>query len=540
MSRFKAPPALPAGLVPATNLAGGAAFERDPKAALASLAMTSMLRGDFYRTADAEVAEIRALCIQLAAIGELEFVAKAALYARHTGNLRSVSHLIAAEVAHLRGAFPAQRMQWGPRFFDRIVLRPDDAGEIAAAWIQLHGGTKIVGPGSRHGHGTLPASMKRGFARALARFNAQALAKWDRKGGVTLRQLAHMVHPKGAKPVVDPETNNLVSDSAIFSLRAGTLPPAETFEVKLSAAGKAEGGEEAVAEAKATAWADLFAVGKVKYLAALRNCRNILTQAPEVVPQLCALLRSERDVRASRVFPFQFLTAHQEIEALSLADMPAAKNRGIAESRAEREALIREVLAAIEDGAELACACKYAPEGATLIALDTSGSMVSATTASGMRAADYGVLLAAALEKSSKDCDMVLFSTETRVMRTGGRDTIWSRARQLKGAFMGGGTDFGSVFRSLCRAYDRIVFLTDEQSWVGGGAVGLRQAQRFAAERCGKAPFVYSWNLVGSSTSQFAPGYCLLAGLNDNVFDLMKRAEQDPKVLVHAIEALEI
>ena len=60
---------------------------------------------------------------------------------------------------------------------------------------------------------------------------------------------------------------------------------------------------------------------KLGYLALLRNVRNILTQAPELVDELCQQLADERAVRRSLVFPFQFLSA---VEVLKQGNLSGA------------------------------------------------------------------------------------------------------------------------------------------------------------------------------------------------------------------------
>src|SRR5436190_8332921 len=80
----------------AANLAGGQAFSETPKLELASLMLTSMLKDQFYRSADNTVTRLREL---IAGMPDKRFAAKAAIYARREAGMRSVTHLTAAEVA---------------------------------------------------------------------------------------------------------------------------------------------------------------------------------------------------------------------------------------------------------------------------------------------------------------------------------------------------------------------------------------------------------------------------------------------------------
>lgn len=513
MSRFGAPIVPKAGSASTTNLAGGAAYDRDPRTALASLVLTSMVQDTCYQKAEVQLDELRSLVSQLAESGQLEFAAKAAVYARREHGLRSITHALAGEVAQLRGKYPGQAGHWGKAFFRSIVARPDDMTEIAGYWISRYATGKKK---------TLPNAMKRGFAEAFAGMSRDSLAKYNGAStrSMTLRQLAHLVHPTGGK------------QSAIYALRAGKLGAADTHEVALTKAGQS-GGD--IGEAKAQAWADLFSRGKVRYLAALRNCRNIIEQAPQCVDALCAKLTSLQDIKASKVMPFQFLAAYESVEELPGGDA-------------------RRVLAAISEGAELALSNVPTLQGSTLVALDCSGSMhtadgsgwgaqisgageVFSTTPKHKRPAYIGALFAAQILLKSKDADGMVFSDAAHYVTVNPRSTLLDAMRHLVGQCIPKGTNFNAPFVAANRAYDRIIILSDAQGWMGERCPDLA-LREYEAKHSVK-PHVYSWDLVGSSTSQFpAPRVHALAGISDRTFDLMAALELDRNAMVKAIEGL--
>ena len=78
-----------------TNFEGGRAFTQTAKLELASVLVTTFLEDEFYRTEKDTVQRIRELMGKV----EPKFSAKAALFARNTYGMRSVSHLVAGEVA---------------------------------------------------------------------------------------------------------------------------------------------------------------------------------------------------------------------------------------------------------------------------------------------------------------------------------------------------------------------------------------------------------------------------------------------------------
>ena len=168
------------------NLAGGEAFTETPKLELASIMLTSMLKDEFYRTADATANRVKELIAQMS---DKRFAAKAALYARKEAGMRSVSHLTAAELAK-----SVKGEAWTARFYDRVVHRPDDAIEILACYRGEHG--KVI-----------PNSLKKGLGRALARFDEYQRAKYRKdRAGLSLGDVVNLVHHASFKHLLAHDT----------------------------------------------------------------------------------------------------------------------------------------------------------------------------------------------------------------------------------------------------------------------------------------------------------------------------------------------
>lgn len=455
------------------NFEGGAAFVQPAKLELVSLLLTTFLQDEFYRTEKQTVARVRELVNK---VNDPRFVAKAALYVRHQHGMRSVSHLVAADLAKsVKGA------RWTKSFFAQVVRRPDDAVEILACYLGAHGRP-------------VPNSLKKGLGAALARFDEHQLAKYRRDHATfKLVDTVNLVRPP--------------STAALSKLVKGELAPAQTWETQLTQAGEAESSEQ-VAAAKSNAWAGLVRERKLGYLALLRNVRNILTHAPEVVDELCAQLADERAVHRSLVFPFQFLAA---VDVLQQGNLPHASR-------------VMEALNAAVDHS-LANVPKF--EGSTLVALDSSGSMVG-------RPQKIGSLFAATLVKAT-GADLMLFSDDARYVSLNRRDTTLTAAASIP--FISGGTNFQAIFKRANRAYDRVVILSDMQGWIGGGAPVSQFAEY--QRRHAVTTRVFSFDLKGYGTMQFPQErvYCL-AGWSDRVFELMQKLDHDPHALVREVEAM--
>lgn len=461
-----------------TNLAGGEAFSEPAQLELVSILLTSTLRDQFYRSADATVTRLNALIAQIA---DKKFVAKAALYARNKAGMRSVSHLVAGELARA-----VKGQAWTALFYDRVVRRPDDALEILAYYLAVHGRP-------------IPNALKKGLGAALSRFDEYQLAKYrSNSADLSLVDVVNLVHP--------PHTE------ALKKLVDGTLAPAETWETRLTQAGAAATSEEQLAGFKREAWTELISGRKLGYFALLRNLRNILQTAPELVADAITMLTDETLIRKSLVLPFRYLTA---LEALQDAGLPSASK----------------VLAALNDAVDksLTNVPKFA--GKTLVALDGSGSMVG-------RPLKIGSLFTATLAKAN-DADVMLFSDDAKYVPLNPRDSTLTLARYLEGQAQSAGTNFHSVFQRATCGYDRIVILSDMQGWMGH----LTPTKTFAAykQRYKVDPKVFSFDLQGYGTLMFPERniFCL-AGFSDKTMDTLKFLDSDQSALLREIEAVEL
>lgn len=454
------------------NLAGGQAYAQDNRHELTALMLTSFLEEQYYRQQALE-----RLFTLVEEAPDPAFAARTALFARREFGMRSVSHVAAAILAaRVKGE------QWTKGFFDRIVVRPDDALEIMTVYLQRYG--KPV-----------PNALKKGLGAALARFDGFRLAKYRAEGKeLSLVDLVNLVHP--------PHTE------ALGELIRGTLAPAETWEVRLSEAGRQEDADEA----RRNAWTEMVRSGRIGYFALLRNLRNIVEQAPEVVPEACALLVDEQRIRGSRVLPFRFTTALEAVQGMS---RPEAS----------------EVLGALHRAADIAVGNLPALPGKTLVALDGSGSMMG-------RPIQIGALFAAAFARGA-EADVMIFSDEAAYVPVDRSSSVLSVAEYLRNRCPGRGTNFHAVMETADRAYDRIVFLSDMQGWIGyNPPTGALAAYE---RRTGARPYILSFDLQGYGTTQFpADRIACIAGFSERIFEVLPFLEGDRDALLRRIEAVEL
>ncbi|MEM7573851.1 MAG: TROVE domain-containing protein [Bacteroidota bacterium] len=470
-----------------TNRAGAMAYKQSPEYRLVTLLLTNFLQRQFYRKANQSAAEL----LQLSQEVDAEFVAKAAVYARHEFGMRSVTHLLAAALAK-----QASGQDWGKSFYDRIVRRPDDMLEIVAAYQQ-----------QSTANGKLTNAMRKGFAKAFDRFDGYQLAKYRGDGReFKLVDLVNLVRPV-------PTQRNA---RALAELVEGKLRNTQTWESKLTAAGQTDDQQDA----KKAAWMDLLVSNKLGYFALLRNLRNILSTNPEAIGLVREQLTDEKRIKTALVLPFRLLTAYKELSNFQDAQ------------------LRRLVLEALEVAIERSCA--NLPElNNSLVVVDNSGSMQSPVAGSPKVAcSELGALFGMALARRS-NADLMEFGTTARMLKYRLRQGILEFSRDFAGNNrVGHGTNFDAIFAKARKAYDRIIIFSDMQSGLhrqSGNSALLRYRMR-----TGSSPTVYTINLRGYGTSHFSPDKIIeLAGFSEKLFDLMAVAEQDPEVLLNAIRGVE-
>ena len=483
MSKFNT--TLPKQKTLTENLAGGQAYSQTNELKLVSLLLTSFVNDQFYRDGNTSLAELKNLAEK---VKDKEFIAKSAIFARDRFGMRSITHALAGELtSQLNGK------EWGKDFYDKVVVRVDDMTEILSYY--LANKTDRTNP-------KFPNALKKGFAKAFDKFDGYNLSKYKGENKeVKLVDIVNLVHPV-------PTARN---KEALELLIKGELKNTQTWESKLSEAGQKAESEEDLAKLKSNAWEELISTRKIGYFALLRNLRNIINQAPSVVPAACELLTDERLISKSRVLPFRFATAYEEISKLG----------------SSKE--VRDVLVAINQALDISVANVPKFDGETLVVMDVSGSMSG-------RASEIASLFGAILAKVN-NCDVMTFSTSAQYKQYNPMDSVLTIRNSFR--YSGGGTNFKSIFTTANKKYDRVIILSDMQGWMGYTTPSAEFNQY--KSRYGANPFVYSWDLAGYGTLQFPENNVFaLAGFSDKVFDIMKLMEIDKKALYNEIKAIQL
>ena len=348
------------------NYMGELAFQLADKELLVSTVMTTFLQNSYYEKESEIVNRITELVDRVDPL----FAAKLAIYARNEGNLRSVTHLVSALLAkYVSGT------DWGKRFYNKIVVRPDDMSEIVSAYANLNG----MGLNDLK---NIPNSIKKGFKEALERLDAYQIDKYKMNNReVSLIDLVRLFHPKGNQKNAEAYKRLVNGESLADLYESKVLEKEMTKAGQLTKDATQEEKDEAKREAITNV---LDNVKGMPIMNLLRNLRNILLYAPNKVNDACEQLTIEKKILNSRLLPFRFATAYSEIEKVMYADTKTKPTSSIVFESEETKQQVTEskfnelkknLLDAIEGAIEIACQNIPELEGNCAILVDDSGSM---------------------------------------------------------------------------------------------------------------------------------------------------------------------
>ena len=461
-----------------TNKSGHSAYGMTDKAKLVTQVLTSFFNEDkFYGDNSDEMQKT----IKSVIATDAEFVAKLAVFARREFNMRSVSHILIAYLAHEVEGKPYTR-----EAVKAAALRGDDVTEIMAAYLSLFGKP-------------IPNALKKGIADVMQRFDEYTLAKYKGNGkAVKMRDLLCLCRPTPKNEAQSDLWKRLLNDELETPL---------TWETELSAKGN-----------NAETWENLIESGKVGYMALLRNLRNILNANPSNVDKVLNTIENPEAVRKSRQLPFRYLSAYKELKYIGGSRV--------------FDALENAVEASIENMPKLS--------GTTVIAVDTSGSMGSSVSAkSEIRCYEIAMLLGLMANKICDNSIFYTFDTSIKKYAVSHRTSI---LETVSTSCCGGGTNMYLPFEKMIAdkiKADRVIIISDNECNRGGGWYSRKTVQTLADEYrrdSGNDIWVHAIDLQGYGTQQFHGAKTnIIAGWSEKVLDFIKLAEQGESNLEETI-----
>ncbi len=475
-----------------TNYEAAPAYSMSNDKKFATIVLTSMLKDKFYRSGNTEALEITGM-IKDGSVAPL-FAAKAAVLARHKYGLRSVSHLIAGQIGvQVKGE------EWTKDFYNAVIRRVDDITEILGANKAISGSMKI------------PNSMKKGLAKSFDKFDEYQLAKYRGEGkDIKLIDAVNLLHPVA--------TNR--NSAALKKLVNDELRNTKTWEAKQSAAGKAENK----VEAKKEAWKEQVDSGKTGYLALIRNIRNIIESSTENMQSLVGQLQNREAIHKSLVMPYQIYIAYKEVQKMNI-------------SATDKLTLVTALNQAFKhsvDNVEM-------PEGETLVAVDSSGSMT-------WNGDEYGHALIKALPiaiafRLARGADIALFDSDVVYCPEVYEMEPLAACQHLEDRCSGGATYFHKVFDTAKRAYANVITISDMQGYSDSGwshpSTAVSNSLKEYSKKFNVMPAVFMIDITGYGTSQFPEArVATIAGFTREALSIAAKSIINPNALVDEINAV--
>jgi hypothetical protein len=448
----------------------------DAKSKLVTQVLTSFFNEKkFYGDNSAEMQET----IKAVIDKEPQFVSNLAVFARKVFNMRSVSHVLTAYLAHETSGKPYVR-----RTIDGVTLRGDDLTEIMAFYLSTFGKP-------------IPNSLRRAIADKLVSFDEYTLAKYkgDNKS-VKMRDLICLCRPR-------PQTSK--QEDLFKRCLESRLETPLTWEAELSANGN-----------NAKTWEKLIDSGKVGYMALLRNLRNIIKANPANIQQVYDIIQDPERVRKSKQLPFRFYSAYKAV-----ADIAGSKTFDVLENALE---------SSVDNMSKL--------PGTTVIAVDVSGSMHNAVSAkSEVKCYEIAMLLGLLANRICDNSIFYIFNNSIEKIAVSSRCSILEKVRNTRCC---GGTNMALPFLKMMNdkiKADRIIVLSDNMN--NSGLWGNNPTQLCADEYrkvSGNNIWVHGIDLQGYGTQQFhGPKTNIIAGWSEKVLDFILLAEQGEDTLIQRI-----
>ncbi|GAB4023566.1 TROVE domain-containing protein [Spirosoma koreense] len=490
---------------PVVNYEGAKAYSLTPEMELYSAVVTTMLNDSFYEKADQRLARIQALVDQVDPV----FVAKLAVYVREQLYLRSAPVVLLAELAKVHNGDRLVSKAVG-----RAIQRPDEIVELLA-YYQLTNNRTGAKKLNR-----ISKQMQKGLAMAFNKFDEYQFAKYNRDTAVKVRDALFLVHPKATDDAQQAVFDKIVTD---------TLTTPYTWETELSALGQTTFATEAEKRAAVRSkWEELIDSGRLGYMAALRNLRNMLEAgiSGAHVEKVCALLTNEKAVRKAKQLPFRFLSAYRELKGLSFGYVPM-------------------LLEALEDAVYVSVANLRGFDAKTsvVIACDVSGSMrMPVSPRSNVLFYDIGLLLGMLLQAKCRNVVSGMFGERWKTVPLPSRqilanvDAFYRREGEV-GYATNGYLVIDDLIKRRYRA-DKVMLFTDTQLWDSQTRNRSQENTLSAKWLQYKALFpearLYLFDLAGYGKAplQVEPNdVYLIAGWSDKVFDVLQALEEGQTTL---------
>lgn len=497
-----------------TTFERGPAYTRDSKSDLFLLAVSNFYGEDTFYEKGGDRNQRFAGLVHAVAAQDPAWTRAFLVWLREKANIRTAAVVGATEAAKVMLAAGQDGSAVGPSrqlmrdFF--MVSRPDEPAEGLAYWLATYGRK-------------LPGGIRRGFGDAArAKYNEYAFIKYD--GGdkaVRMADVIELCHPEpkdAAQSALfkyildcrrDPKTP-IPDELSMLQKRAKILAMSDPekrdlmlrddSEETLRAAGITWEQASSWGAMTAKVWERLIPV--MGYMALLRNLRNFQDAgiSEAATKMVVERLESKTGVMNSRQLPFRFLTAYLFAQG---SQWVTALETALQYSTANIPELPRR----------------------TLVLVDTSGSMkgFKLSEKSKIEAVMGAGLFGVALANKGEQVDLYGYDNTAWKHEHRKGSSVLRSAEDFNRKVRGGGTQTAAVLKATFAGHDRVIIITDEQTF--DGRPGYWQGD--VGSQVPKTVPVYSFNVAGYAPAQLDTSSTRhqLGGMTDHTFGMIPMIE---------------
>lgn len=517
------------------NRAGAPTYHRSLKEQVICV-LTTGTTGSTYYVSGKEICQEAIGVLLRARLGCPEFLARALVYARTKGLMRSVPVL---GLVVLSGGAGVCKSLF-ERVFDQVILTPDDLREF----VLISKSGKIPG---RKGLGGIARIAVRKFMPGLSEYHVVKYGSAN-SDGVTLRDILRMTHPVPPTSIVAERFAWLVNgrkalgndpslNPQIRSLEALKFAPTEATQIALIREGRLP-FEVVVPSLKATTpavWEELLHQAPYFNLLRILNAltKHEVFKSEENVRYAVQRLTDPRAIERSKVLPFRFFDAWKAYTANNDSDARIAD--------ALRQALETSFVNMPTLG-----------DRVVAIGTDVSGSMDSCISEkSSARFIDIaGIFTGALMKRIEGRAIPLLFDTEVHTSHgLSSRDDLMVIAEKIA-SYRGGGTAVSAPIQHLLDRKiktDVFVGITDNEEWAYGHGcyasdnflnLWRRYKQEINPEAIAFLVTIAPYREAVAPSGE--PGVHFIYGWNDSVLNFISLKLETGLGQVESIEAMEL
>ncbi len=430
-----------------------------------------------------------------------EFLLRLAAYTRNQMKLRTAPMAILVE-ALLQNKGNQKVYDMVRKYGWKVIQRADEFAEIIAYYISVKG---QIGTGTPKAN-SLPKTLKTLINNMLLsdKFTEYNIIKNDKNNSsIKLRDVLRITHPHPKDDKTSEFFRKIVKQESFADIAD------ETWEGIIS-----KEGSSTESWTKASTVMPIFAT--------VRNLRNLLDN-DVILTEVITKLQNPETVKKSRMLPFRFYQAYNEVKSRNL-----------------------QLDVALEESIRLATLNNIPHfDGVTAVFVDVSGSMTSnLNNKSKMSYMEIGALFGAVMRKSHKDILLFGFDDQIYPINTNMSDSIFYTMNKIL-QHNGGATYADKCIKMLIDGgikVDRILFFSDQQnyssSYYSTTGATIQQLLQLYRTVINPNTVLYDIDLSGYGTVSFDPNNpknVIMAGWSERIFDLMQVVDETSKLNIRNV-----